>query len=110
VQPQLNTLVPALLECLAAHRHHFKVKIQHIFERLLRKYGADEIERHVLHGDNRNDGGLKMILNIKKRKDRAARKRRERATQDDDSEDVSLLNHSSCSFSCFNQRMHHKRL
>jgi ribosomal RNA-processing protein 12 len=111
VQPQLNTLVPALLACLAAHGHHFKVKIRHIFERLLRKYGADEIERHALNGNHDNDGGLKMILNIKKRKERAARKRRAGAIQGNDSEDVSLsMNQSSCTFSYSNQRTHHKGL
>jgi ribosomal RNA-processing protein 12 len=92
IQPQLPSLVPALIICLSTHRHHFKVKIRHIFERLLRKFGAADIEQFALESGADHEGAVKMILNIKKRKERAARKKTQVAERDDDdSDDVSLF-------------------
>jgi len=87
IQPQLPNLVPALIVCLSTHRHHFKVKIRHIFERLLRKFGADEIEKLALASETEHEGAVKMILNIKKRKERAARKRGQAAEKDEEESD-----------------------
>ncbi|PVF95410.1 NUC173-domain-containing protein [Serendipita vermifera] len=79
VQPHLETLVPALMVCLSIHKHHFKVKIRHVFERLMRKFGADEIIQYAQAADGADEGGLKMLSNIYKRKEKAAKKRREAA-------------------------------
>jgi len=85
LQPQLPNLVPALVACLSTHRHHFKVKIRHIFERLLKKVGMEDIEQFALEGDAEHGGAVKMILNIKKRKERAIRKRAQVAEHEDGS-------------------------
>ncbi|KAG8802920.1 hypothetical protein FRC17_006313, partial [Serendipita sp. 399] len=82
VEDQLSNLVPALFTCLTVHGHHFKVKIRHIFERLLRKFGIDEIEKHADKATENNSGAFKMIRNIKKKKERAAKKKREAAEND----------------------------
>lgn len=90
-EPQLPNLIPALLVCLSTHRHHFKVKVRHIFERLIRKFGSEEIERFALESGPEHEGAVKMILNIKKRKERAARKRdqaTERGEEGSDEEPV----------------------
>jgi ribosomal RNA-processing protein 12 len=90
IQSQLPSLVPALIICLSTHRHHFKVKIRHIFERLLRKFGSAEIEQFALESGTDHEGAVKMILNIKKRKERAARKKTQVSEHDDeDNDDVS---------------------
>ena len=92
IEPQLSSLVPALIICLSTHRHHFKVKIRHIFERLLRKFGAEEIERLALESGPDHEGAVKMILNIKKRKERAARKKGQAAERgEEESDEVGRL-------------------
>ena len=65
----LPSLIPALLGWSADHKNHFKVKIRHIFERLLRKFGYEAIERLVGEDD------VKLIKNIRKRQLAAKRKR-----------------------------------
>ncbi|KZV94990.1 hypothetical protein EXIGLDRAFT_611092 [Exidia glandulosa HHB12029] len=70
VQASLSHLVPALLGWVHDHKNHFKAKVQHIFERLIRRFGYDEIIAHV-----DKEEGKKVLQNIKKRKDRAKRKR-----------------------------------
>jgi ribosomal RNA-processing protein 12 len=95
VQPHLETLVPALMACLSTHKHHFKVQIRHVFERLMRKFGADEIIQYARAAEDADEGGLKMLSNIYKRKERAAKKRREAAEKGEEESDAvgSILSH-----------------
>lgn len=80
VEPHLNTLVPALLGWVHDHKNHFKSKTIHIFERMIRKFGYESVYR------NAPDGGERKVLeNIKKRKDRAKRKK---ASAEDGDEDM----------------------
>ncbi|KAI9247319.1 NUC173 domain-containing protein [Sporodiniella umbellata] len=80
VQPQLPSIVHSLLKCLQQHRSHFKVKVRHLFERLIRKFGFDTVA-NLMPEDDR-----KMINNVQKRRLRA--KRKKTATQEDsDDED-----------------------
>jgi ribosomal RNA-processing protein 12 len=69
VRPQLDTLVPALLNWSGEHKNHFKVKIRHLFERLIRKFGYDDVAAHVGEEDR------KLIVNIRKRQQRAKKRR-----------------------------------
>lgn len=69
VNQHLGTMVPAMLNWTPEHRAHFKAKVRHIFERLLRRFGY---ERIVSLTDEEN---RKLVVNIKKRKDRAKRKK-----------------------------------
>lgn len=81
VDEHLNTIVPALLSSSAEHGQHFKTKTRHIFERLLRRFGYERI-LSLTDEDNR-----KLINNIKKRKDRAKRKKAARDEGDEGAED-----------------------
>jgi ribosomal RNA-processing protein 12 len=83
LRPHLPTLVPALLGWSHDHKNHFKLKVRHIFERMLRRFGWDEV-----YGCTGEEEAKKVLVNIKKRKDRAKRKR---ANGKDDEDEVSLI-------------------
>lgn len=70
LRPHLKRLVPALLSWSHDHKNHFKTKVRHIFERMLRRFGWEDVYQHAEEDDAR-----KVLLNIKKRKDRAKRKK-----------------------------------
>ncbi|KAK7005671.1 rRNA processing protein [Favolaschia claudopus] len=70
LRPHLPTLVPALLKWAHDHKNHFKVKVRHIFERMLRRFSFDEV-----YGCAGEEEAKKILINIKKRKDRAKRKK-----------------------------------
>ncbi|PWN37806.1 NUC173-domain-containing protein [Meira miltonrushii] len=74
IDVNLPGLVGALFSSSKYHRVHFKAKIRHIFERLLRRFGYKRIEQ-LTDEDNR-----KLLVNIRKRKERSKRKK---AGQDD---------------------------
>ena len=78
VHPHLPALVPALLGWSHDHKNHFKGKVRHIFERLIRKFGYPDIVKQAegVEGD-----GVKFLENIRKRKERSKRKK---AAKNDD--------------------------
>ncbi|KAF8335881.1 uncharacterized protein EI90DRAFT_2912815 [Cantharellus anzutake] len=82
VQPILLDLVPALLGWSHDQGNRFKLKVRHIFERMGRRFGWDNIIQHA--GDN-NSGGYKVIQNVKKRKDMMKRKKAAKAQENDES-------------------------
>ncbi|EPQ26335.1 uncharacterized protein PFL1_05983 [Pseudozyma flocculosa PF-1] len=65
----LAALIPALMGWSSEHTMHFKPKIRHMFERLLRRFGYDRIH-DLCPEENR-----KVIVNIRKRKERAKRQK-----------------------------------
>ncbi|SAM83919.1 related to RRP12-Protein required for normal pre-rRNA Processing [Ustilago bromivora] len=69
IDSHLPKLIPALLGWSTEHKQHFKVKVRHIVERLLRRFGFERIYQ-LTDEDNR-----KLINNIRKRKERAKRKK-----------------------------------
>jgi hypothetical protein len=69
VTPTLPTLVPALINWSHEHSNHFKVKIRHLLERMIRKYGYQEVERYVPEEDKR------LVSNIRKRQARSKKKK-----------------------------------
>ncbi|EJF65237.1 ribosomal RNA-processing protein 12 [Dichomitus squalens LYAD-421 SS1] len=81
IRPHLKDLVPALLKWSHDHKNHFKAKVRHIFERMLRRFGWEDV-----YACAQEEEARKVLLNIKKRKDRAKRKRANAA--DDEDEDV----------------------
>lgn len=87
VRPHLPQLVPGLLGWSHDHKNHFKVKVQHIFERMGRRFGWDSIMQHT--GDE-NVEGRKVLENIKKRKERA-RKQKAKVAAARDEEDANAL-------------------
>ncbi|KZT59521.1 NUC173-domain-containing protein [Calocera cornea HHB12733] len=68
-RPHLPTMIPALLNWSHDHKNHFKGKVRHIFERLIRKFGFEAV---ISEADEEH---RKVLTSIKKRKDRAKRKR-----------------------------------
>ena len=80
LRPRLKELVPALLKWSHDHKNHFKMKVRHIFERMMRRFNLEEI-----HGCAGDSEAAKVILNIEKRKERA---RRKKAANEEDTEDV----------------------
>ncbi|KAL1305281.1 hypothetical protein AAFC00_002189 [Neodothiora populina] len=71
--PRLETLVPNL--CVWSHEHkaQFKAKVKHIFERMIKRFGVDVVERVTPDDDK------KLIANIRKTAERAKRKKQEGA-------------------------------
>ncbi|KDQ21665.1 hypothetical protein BOTBODRAFT_26095 [Botryobasidium botryosum FD-172 SS1] len=70
LRPHLSELVPALLGWSHDHKNHFKLKVRHIFERMIRRVGFEDVMKEAGENENR-----KVLLNIKKRKERAKKKR-----------------------------------
>ncbi|KAF7732160.1 hypothetical protein EC973_006415 [Apophysomyces ossiformis] len=79
---ELSPLINNLLKCSHQHRSHFKVKIRHIFERLIRRFGYETIVQLVPEDDK------KLISNIQKRRLRAKRKKENAAGESDEEEDM----------------------
>jgi ribosomal RNA-processing protein 12 len=63
------------------HKSHFKSKIRHILERLIRKFSLEAVEGFVPEAD------AKLITNIRKRRDRIKKKKAEQRRANNDSDD-----------------------
>ena len=87
IRPHLKDLVPALLSWSHDHKNHFKVKVRHIFERMLRRFTWEEI--HSCTKDE--EGSTKVLINIRKRKERAKRKKANREDGEGDEVCLNLL-------------------
>jgi ribosomal RNA-processing protein 12 len=90
IRPHLKDLVPALLSWSHDHKNHFKVKVRHIFERMLRRFTWEEI-----YSCAEDDEASKVLINIKKRKERAKRRKTNREQEDEEADEAcpdSLLN------------------
>ncbi|KAF8200713.1 armadillo-type protein [Pholiota molesta] len=81
LRPHLKEIVPGLLNWSHDHKNHFKLKVRHIFERMLRRFTWEEV--YSCAGE---EEAAKVLINIKKRKERAKRKKANRAEEDDDDE------------------------
>jgi ribosomal RNA-processing protein 12 len=90
IRPHLKELVPALLAWSHDHKNHFKAKVRHIFERMLRRFGWEDV--YACAGE---EEASKVLVNIKKRKERAKRKKATRG-QDEEDEEVSILRPVIC--------------
>lgn len=82
LRPHLTELVPALLAWSHDHKNHFKTKVRHIFERMIRRFGWEDV-----YSAAGKEEAAKVLVNIKKRKERAKRKKT-RAQDDDDNEEA----------------------
>ncbi|KAI0320923.1 ribosomal RNA-processing protein 12 [Amylostereum chailletii] len=80
VRPHLPQLVPALFRWSHDHKNHFKAKVRHIFERMIRRFGWQDVYACAGEGD-----AAKVLVNIKKRKERA-KKKKALAADDEDEE------------------------
>jgi ribosomal RNA-processing protein 12 len=65
--PRLKTLVPNLMVWSHEHKAHFKAKVKHIIERMIRRFGVDIVNNCCPEEDR------KLISNIRKTKERNKR-------------------------------------
>ncbi|KAF4467291.1 ribosomal RNA-processing 12 [Fusarium albosuccineum] len=85
--PRLSTLVPNLIVWSHEHKGHFKAKVKHILERMVRRFGYDNIHKNCPEADK------KLIVNIRKTKERTKKKKdaakaaHDGEDSDDDDED-----------------------
>ncbi|KAJ3144453.1 hypothetical protein HDU89_008231 [Geranomyces variabilis] len=84
LEDELENLIVAILTHSRQHKSHFKAKVRHIFERLVRKFSYEAIEGFVPEEDK------KLLVNIRKRREREkkrkalARQQRDGNGDDDD--------------------------
>lgn len=71
VRSNLKELLTKLMKWSHEHKDHFKSKVKHIVERLIRKFGVEEVEQAIPEEDR------KLVANIKKTRNRAKRKENE---------------------------------
>ncbi|KAK6463847.1 NUC173 domain-containing protein [Scheffersomyces coipomensis] len=76
VKANLSELLEKLMKWSHEHKGHFKSKVKHILERLIRKFGIEEIENAIPEDDK------KLIVNIRKSRNRAKRKQQEEAEEE----------------------------
>jgi ribosomal RNA-processing protein 12 len=67
--PRLPSLIPNLMVWSHEHAAHMKVKIKHIIERMIRRFGVDIVNKHCPEEDR------KLVTNIRKTKERQKRQK-----------------------------------
>jgi len=77
MMPRLQTLVPNLVVWSHEHKAQFKAKVKHIFERMIRRFGVDVVERYTPESDR------KLIANIRKTRDRRKRQKDAAGAEED---------------------------
>ncbi|KAF5103043.1 hypothetical protein D0Z00_000021 [Geotrichum galactomycetum] len=70
VKPALKSLIGNLLVWSHEHNSHFKSKVKHIIERLIRRFGFQVIEENFPESD------LKLLTNIRKSRERSRRNKK----------------------------------
>lgn len=83
--PRLPTMVPNLMVWAHEHKGHFRAKVKHIVERMVRRFGFDAVNRNCPEADR------KLIANIRKTKERSKR-RKDAAKEEGDDEDDNQQN------------------
>ncbi|RHZ80309.1 hypothetical protein Glove_137g75 [Diversispora epigaea] len=76
----LSQIIPGILIWSNEHKNHFKSKVRHIFERLLRRFEYETIEKYVSESDK------KFLVNIRKTKERNKRKKNTKLNMEFDSD------------------------
>lgn len=78
LRPRLNSLVPNLMVWSKEHKGRLRTKVKGILDRLVRRFGAPLIEGLVGEADR------KLVVNIRKERERKKRKKKEGAENDDE--------------------------
>lgn len=71
VRANLSELLTKLMRWSHEHKDHFKSKVKHIVERLVRKFGVDGVEKAMPEEDR------KLVANIRKTRNRAKKQKDE---------------------------------
>jgi ribosomal RNA-processing protein 12 len=69
VQPRLPTLIPNLLSWSHEHKAHLQAKVKHIFERMIRRFGVELVDKYTPESDK------KLVANIRKTRERRKKKK-----------------------------------
>ncbi|KAF4552098.1 Ribosomal RNA-processing protein 12-like protein [Elsinoe fawcettii] len=69
MRPRLETLIPNLCKWSHEHKAHFKAKVKHIFERMIKRFGVETVERWTPEADKA------LVKNIRKTKEREKRRK-----------------------------------
>ncbi|KAI1781035.1 NUC173-domain-containing protein [Hypoxylon cercidicola] len=67
--PRLPTMIPNLMVWAHEHKGHFRAKVRHIIERMVRRFGFEPVNRNCPEADR------KLITNIRKTKERSKRRK-----------------------------------
>jgi ribosomal RNA-processing protein 12 len=79
IQPRLASMIPNLMVWSHEHKGHFRAKVKHILERLVRRFGFEVVNKHCPEADR------KLVNNIRKTKERM--KKRKDAARDGGEDD-----------------------
>lgn len=82
VQPRLATLIPNLLSWSHEHKAHLQAKVKHIFERMIRRFGAESVEKLTPEKDR------KLVTNIRKTRERRKKKKQAGDGDEEDEHDA----------------------
>ncbi|OLL26035.1 Ribosomal RNA-processing protein 12 [Neolecta irregularis DAH-3] len=69
LEPKLETLLKNLMTWSHEHKGHFKAKVKHLLERMIRKFGLHVIESRVPEEDR------KLLVNVRKTRDRRKKRK-----------------------------------
>ncbi|POS77504.1 hypothetical protein DHEL01_v204111 [Diaporthe helianthi] len=69
VEPRLGTLIPNLMVWSHEHKGHFRAKVKHILERMMRRFGFESVNKNCPEEDR------KLVNNIRKTKERSKRQK-----------------------------------
>ncbi|KAJ5112608.1 hypothetical protein N7532_000653 [Penicillium argentinense] len=78
LRPRLSALVPNLMAWNKEHKGRLRSKVKGIIDRLVRRFGAPLMENLVGEDDR------KLVVNIRKQRERSKRKKKEGAADDED--------------------------
>ncbi|KAJ5243291.1 uncharacterized protein N7469_001618 [Penicillium citrinum] len=80
LRPRLSALVPNLMAWNKEHKGRLRSKVKGIIDRLVRRFGAPLMENLVGEDDR------KLVVNIRKQRERSKRKKKEGAADEDEEE------------------------
>ncbi|KAJ3113403.1 hypothetical protein HDU96_003413, partial [Phlyctochytrium bullatum] len=69
LEDELENIVHSILTHSRDHKSHFKAKVRHIFERLIKRFSLEAVQGFVPESDSR------LIINIRKRRERLKKKK-----------------------------------
>ncbi|KAJ3416188.1 hypothetical protein HDV05_002833 [Chytridiales sp. JEL 0842] len=84
LEDDLETLIPSIVNISRDHKSHFRSKVRHILERIIRRFSYEAVEGFIPDTDR------KLIVNIRKRRDRIKKQKaaaRQQKAEDGDSDD-----------------------
>jgi ribosomal RNA-processing protein 12 len=92
LRPRLSALVPNLMAWNKEHKGRLRSKVKGIIDRLVRRFGAPLLESLVGEDDR------KLVVNIRKQRERSKRKKKEGAAEDEEEDEKPAQQQSGNAF------------